>query len=146
MWFKRCCNYNLLKIIKNWAARHFWKWLIFIKSSDNGLSQLSLSISKACKGMACWNDSIRIRTHKRLVHKRILNHWSVVSLAKLSSVRLQANCLWVRIPLLSLKLRMSRLFLDIPATAECRFMSVDSTRTWHDNNIQYGTLGSQKMF
>ena len=23
--FKRCCNKNLLKIVKNWTARHFWR-------------------------------------------------------------------------------------------------------------------------
>ena len=25
LWFKRCCNENLLKIVENWAARHFWR-------------------------------------------------------------------------------------------------------------------------
>ena len=25
LWFKRCCNDNLLTVVKNWAACHFWR-------------------------------------------------------------------------------------------------------------------------
>ena len=45
------------------------------------------------------SDSNGIRTHNYLVRKRTLNH-----LAKGSSVRLKTKWLWVRIPLLLLKL------------------------------------------
>ena len=63
-----------------------------------------------------------------------LNH--LTSLAKWLSVLLQTKWLWVRIPLLSLKLQISRLFwvriIDIQATTECRFTLkrvCDMTRT-----------------
>ena len=50
-------------------------------------------------------DSNIIRTHNHLVCKRTLNH-----LAKWLSVRLRTKCLWVRIPLLPLKLQIWRQF------------------------------------
>ena len=60
---------------------------------------------------------------------------SLASLAKWLSVRLRAKWLWVRIPLLSLKLQIlapasSKEFLDIQA--KCRF----TLKLWYDNNIQ----------
>ena len=64
LWFKRCYNENLLKIIKNWTVSHFWRtkdvvmkfWkvLYLYKSFGKWNHQLSLCISKACKGMAYW--------------------------------------------------------------------------------------------
>ena len=51
------------------------------------------------------SNSNRIRTHNLLVHKQTLSHVpKVVSLAEWLSARLRIKYLWVRIPLLSLKL------------------------------------------
>ena len=51
------------------------------------------------------SDSNRIRTHNHLVRKRIPNNLAkLASLSKWLSVRLRSKWLWVRIPLLSLKL------------------------------------------
>ena len=54
------------------------------------------------------SDSNGIWTHNHLVCKTILNH--LASLAKWFGVRLRTKWLWVRIPLLSLKLQIRRLF------------------------------------
>ena len=62
---QKCCNDDLLKIVKHWTTRHFWSGKelemkfskvihIFIKTLDYGLDQLSLCSSKACKDMAYW--------------------------------------------------------------------------------------------
>ena len=65
------------------------------------------------------------RTHNNLVRKRTLNY--LASFAKWSSVHLRTKRLWIRVPMQSLKLHISRLFratktfLDIQATTECRF-------------------------
>ena len=57
-----------------------------------------------------YNDSNGIGTHNRLVSKRTLNHLTkLASLAKWLSVLLRTKWLLVPIPLLSLKLQMSRL-------------------------------------
>ena len=67
-------------------------------------------------------DSNSIQTHKHSVRKRTLHHLAkfgkVASVAKLFSVCLRNIRLWIRIPLLSLKLadiipRSSKEFLDI---------------------------------
>ena len=65
-------------------------------------------------------DSMGIRTHNHIVHKRTLNY-----LAKLG-VPLRTKWLWVRILLLSLKLQIWRLprarsSLTFRQTIECRF-------------------------
>ena len=54
------------------------------------------------------SDCNGIRTHNHLIRKRTLNH--LASLAKWLSVCLRIKWLWVRIPLQSLKLQISRLF------------------------------------
>ena len=57
------------------------------------------------------SDSNGIRTQNHLVRERTLNHLAKLpSLARWLSVGLRANWLWVRIPLLSLKLHILRLF------------------------------------
>ena len=60
LWFKRCYNENLLKIVKHWAACHFswaedvatkfWK-VVYLYIS---FSQLNLSSSRTCSLMAYW--------------------------------------------------------------------------------------------
>ena len=61
LWFERCCNENLLKVVKNWAARHFWKakdvaiksWkVVYLYKCFGKLA------SKPCKGIAYWPHSI----------------------------------------------------------------------------------------
>ena len=66
MWFKRCCNENLLKIVKNWTSHHFWrakdvtvkfgKVVLYLhKSLGNELSQLlAYVVPKLCNGIAYW--------------------------------------------------------------------------------------------
>ena len=71
-----------------------------------------------------YSDSNGIRTHSHLVCKRTLNH--LASLAKWLNVRLQTKWIWIRIPLLSLKLEIWRLlrarsFVIFSQTIECRF-------------------------
>ena len=71
------------------------------------------------------SDSNVIRTHNQLFHKRTLSH--LASLAKWLSVRLRTKRLWVRITLLSLRLRIWRLLRAMSSlrflgqTIECRF-------------------------
>ena len=71
-------------------------------------------------------DSNGIRTHNHLVRKQTLNHLAkLASLTKWLSVRLRTKCLWVRIPLLSLKLQIwpllrARSSLTFRQTIECR--------------------------
>ena len=56
-------------------------------------------------------DSYRTWTHNRLAHKRTPNQFgSQATLAKWLSIRLRTMRLWVRAPLLSLKLQISHLF------------------------------------
>ena len=69
-----------------------------------------------------WNNGIRTQNH--LVRKRTLSY--LASLANWLSVRLQSKLLWVRIPLLSLKLQIWDLFwarssLTFRQTIECGF-------------------------
>ena len=67
------------------------------------------------------------RIHNHIVRKRTLNHLAkLASLAKWLSFRLRAKWLWVRVPLQSLKLQISRLFrvrsfLTFQATIVCGF-------------------------
>ena len=90
-----------------------------------------LNISSGSKG---------IQIHSHLVRKRSLNHLAkLATLAKWLSNGLRTKWLCVRIPLLSLKLQVSRLFwarkhsgkkekfkfLDTQETIECRFTLKD---------------------
>ena len=79
------------------------------------------------------NDSYWIRTHNHSVRKR-------TSLDKCLSFRLRTKWLWVRIPLLSLKLQIwhlprARSSLTFRQAIECG-SPLKLTCTWHDNNIQ----------
>ena len=70
------------------------------------------------------SESNGIRTHNHLVPGRTLNY--LASLAKWFSVQLRTKWLWVRIPLLSLKLHIwhlvwARSFLTLRQTIECGF-------------------------
>ena len=73
------------------------------------------------------SDSNGIRTHNHLVCKQTLNHLAkLASLAKWLSIRLRTKWLWVRIPLLSLKLQIWRLLqagssLTFRQNIECGF-------------------------
>ena len=58
----------------------------------------------------CLSDSNGIRTHNHIVRKHTLNHLAKLA-AKWLSVHLRSKWLWVRFPLLSLKLQISRVFL-----------------------------------
>ena len=87
-----------------------------------------------------WVDgSNRIRTHNHLIRQRTLNHLTIqASLAKQLSVCLRTKWLWVRIPLLLLKLQIwdplrAGSSLTFRQTVECRFTL---KLMWHDNNIQ----------
>ena len=78
------------------------------------------------------------RTHNHVVRKPTLNHLAkLASLAKWLNVRLRTKCLWVRIPLMSLKLELvptsSKEFLDIQANYRVWIHS--GTRMWHDNDM-----------
>ena len=70
------------------------------------------------------SDSNGIRTHNHLVPERTLNY--LTSLAKWLSAQLRTKWLWVRIPLLSLKLQVwhlvrARSFLTFRQTLEFGF-------------------------
>ena len=70
------------------------------------------------------SDSNGIQTHNHLVPERTLNY--LASLAKWLSVQLRTKWLWVRIPLLSLKLQVwhlvrARSFLTFRQTLEFGF-------------------------
>ena len=83
------------------------------------------------------SDSNGIRNHNHLVRERTLNH--LASSAKWLSVQLRTKWLWVRIPLLSLKLQVWHLvrtwsFLTFRQTLRVWIHS--ETHTWHENNMQ----------
>ena len=90
---------------------------------------INLGIWGQCKSPCHLNygllsDSSGIQTHNLLVLKRALNH--LAKLAKWFSVCLRTKWLWVRIPLLSLKLQIccllrARHSLTLRQTIKCRF-------------------------
>ena len=93
---------------------------------------IALEVSLSLK-LINFSNSNDVRTHNHLVRKRILNH-----LAKWLNVSLRTKRLWVRISLLSLKLRYGACFVQgVPwHEANYRVWIHPETCIWHDNNIQ----------
>ena len=110
------CSLHWKRKIFNIIIKYLWNTLNKKRSSKNWENYRQILESRN-----------GIRTQKHLVRKRALNHLTkLVSLAKWLSVRLRTKWLWVRIPLLSLKLQMWRLLrakcsLTFRQTIESRF-------------------------
>ena len=78
-------------------------------------------------GIICILQALTFSTHNHLVPKRTLKHLiGYASLVNWLSVRLRTYLFWIRVPLQSIKLQISRLFrskkyFDIQAATKCRF-------------------------
>ena len=87
-------------------------------------SKLTIKIQERRLFIRAKTDGNEVRTHYHLVRKRTLNH--IAKFAKWLSVPLRTKWLWVRISLLSVKLRIWRLLqagssLTYRQTLECEF-------------------------